>query len=84
MAELNDFLFSRRARLAERMTELVESDRRVGRCKRVVFSYEGGAMVAVELVAAGDAASRGSIARELEFAIAEAMPALPWASVQIV
>jgi|GEM_PF-4807318 len=81
---MNDFLFNRRARLAEKMTELVESDRRVGRCKRVVFSYEGGATVAVELAADGDAASRGSIARELEFAIAEAMPALPWASVQIV
>lgn len=84
MADVNEFLFNRRARLAEKMTELVESDRRVGRCKRVVFSYEGGAMVAVELVADGDAASRGSIARELEFAIAKAMPALPWASVQIV
>jgi endonuclease YncB( thermonuclease family) len=84
MADVNEFLFNRRARLAEKMTELVESDRRVGRCKRVVFSYEGGAMVAVELVGDGDAASRGSIARELEFAIAEAMPALPWASVQVV
>jgi hypothetical protein len=84
MAELNDLVFNRRARLAEKMTEVVESDRRVGLCKRVVFSYEGGAMVAVELARDGDAASRGSIARELEFAIAEAMPALPWASVQIV
>jgi hypothetical protein len=84
MADVNEFGFNRRARLAERMTELVESDRRVGRCKRVVFSHEGGAMVAVELVALGDAASRGSIARELEFVIADAMPALPWASVQIV
>jgi hypothetical protein len=84
MADVNEFLFNRRARLAEKMTELVERDRRVGRCKRVVFSTEGGAMVAVELAGNGDAASRGSIARELEFAIAEAMPALPWASVQIV
>jgi hypothetical protein len=84
MAEMDDLMFNRRARLAEKMTELVESDRRVGRCKRVDFSNEGGAMVAVELVRHADAASRGAIARELEFAIAEAMPALAWASVQIV
>jgi hypothetical protein len=84
MAEMNDFVFNRRARLAEKMSVLIESDRRVGRCKRVVFSSEGGAIVAVELRADGDAASRGSIARELEFVIAEAMPALPGASVQIV
>jgi hypothetical protein len=84
MAEMNDLMFNRRARLAEKMTELVERDRRVGRCKRVDFSSEGGAMVAVELVRPADAASRGAIARELEFAIADAMPALAWASVQIV
>ena len=63
---------------------MVEREWRVGCCERVVFSSEGGTMVAVELARDGDAASRGAIARELEFAIAEAMPALPWASVQVV
>ncbi len=84
MAVLDDALFSRRAWLAEKVTELIEADRRVGRCKRVDFSNEGGVIVGVELITYGDAASRGSIARELEFAISEAMPALPWATVRIV
>lgn len=84
MAMVDDGVLSRRARLAQKVTELIEADRRVARCKRVDFSHEGGVMVAVELIARGDAASQGSIARELEFTIATATPALPWANVQIV
>jgi hypothetical protein len=82
--QLNDEVVARRARLAERMTNLVEADRRVDRCKRVDFSPEGGALLSVELAAGSDAASRHAIARELEYAIAHAIPSLSWARVQIV
>jgi hypothetical protein len=84
MAVLDEGVFNRRAWLAEKVTELIEADRRVGRCKRVDLSNEGGIVVGVELIAPGDAASRGSIARELEFAITRTMPTLPWATVRIV
>ena len=81
---VDDGVMTRRVRVAEKVTQLIESDRRVSRCKRVDFSNEGGLVVGVELITYGDAASRGSIARELEFAISDAIPALPWATVRIV
>jgi hypothetical protein len=84
MDELNDGVITRRARLAERTTQVIEADRRVSRCKRLDFSDGGGALLTVELVPDSDAKSREAIARELEFAISQAVPALPWARVQIV
>lgn len=84
MLQLSDEVVARRTRLAERMTEVVEADRRVGRCKRIDFSAEGGALLTVELVTGNDATSRHAIARELEFAITLALPGLGWARVQVV
>jgi hypothetical protein len=83
MLQVSDEVVARRTRLAERMTEIIEADRRVGRCKRIDFSVEGGAQLTVELVTGSDATSRHSIARELEFAITQAFPALLWARVQV-
>jgi hypothetical protein len=84
MIELSDGLITRRARLAERMAERVEADRRVDRCKRIDFSHDGGALLAVELLPTSDAKSLEAVARELEFAISQAEPALPWIRVQVV
>jgi hypothetical protein len=84
MLELSDDVVTRRARLAARLTAVVEADWRVDRCARIEFVDEGGAMVAVELIRRDDAQSRNAIARELEFAIVKALPALAWARVQIV
>jgi hypothetical protein len=84
MVELSDALIARRARLAERMTELIESDRRVDGCASIDFALEGGAVLAVRLVPKSDAKSSEVIARELEFAITEALPGLPWVRVQVV
>jgi hypothetical protein len=84
MVELSDSLIARRAHQAERMTELMDSDRRVGRCTSIDFALEGGAVLAVTLVPKSDAKSSEAIARELEFAITEALPGLPWVRVQVV
>jgi hypothetical protein len=65
------------------MTNLIEADRRVRRCKRIDFAEDGGALLTVGLFPDSDATSREAIARELEFAISHAEPALPWARVQI-
>jgi hypothetical protein len=140
---MSDGLITARARIAQKMTEVIESDRRVRRCKRIDFVGEGGALqeadeglpsdlwppcgasalsapvllahastmrslrcssppsicttwgpnlstsplvslVGVELVPDSDAKSRDVIARELEFAVCQAVPALPWARVQVV
>jgi hypothetical protein len=84
MLELNDGVITRRARLAEKLTAMIEGDHRVRKCKRIDFSNEGGALLVVELVPNSGAISREAIARELEFAISQAEPALPWARVQVV
>ena len=84
MIELSDFMIPRRARLAERMTEVIEADPRVEICKRIEFAPDGGAQLAVKLVPGSDAKRRDVVARELEFAISQAVPELPWARVQIV
>jgi hypothetical protein len=83
MLELNDGVIARRARLAERFTGMVEADLRVRKCKRIDFSNEGGALVVVELIPNSGAISREAIARELEFAISQTEPALPWVRVQV-
>jgi hypothetical protein len=84
MVELSDCVIARRARLAARITAVIEADWRVERCRRIDFSTEGGALLSVELTREGDARSRRAIARELELTITAALPALPWARVQIV
>jgi hypothetical protein len=81
---MSDGLINARARIAERITEVIESDRRVRRCKRIDFTNGGGALLAVELVPGSDAKSREAVARELEFFVGEAVPALRWTRVQVV
>jgi hypothetical protein len=83
MVELSDTIITRRARLADRLTTMIEADHRVRKCRRLDFSNEGGALVTVELIPNSGAISRESIGRELEFAISQAEPALPWARVQV-
>lgn len=82
--EVSDEVVARRARLAARMTAVIESDWRVDRCRSIDFVAEGGVLVVVELVRISDPKSRNVIARELEFALTQALPVLPWARVQIV
>ena len=84
MLELSNDVVVRRARLAARLTAVIEADWRVDRCRSIEFVDEGGAIVAVELVRRSDVQSRNAIARELEFAVAQALPALRWAGVQVV
>jgi hypothetical protein len=84
MLQLSDDLITRRARLAARMTAVIEADWRVDRCTRIDFYDDGGALLVVELIRHSDPKSRNVIARELEFAVTQALPALPWARVQIV
>ena len=84
MLRMSDGLITARVRIAQKMTEVIESDRRVWRCKRIDFVGDGGALIGVELVPDPDAKSRDVIARELEFAVCQAVPALPWARVQVV
>jgi hypothetical protein len=84
LLDLSDQVISRRALIAEGISKAIASDLRVRRCKSIDFADDGGVMVAVELIPSADAKNRDVIARELEFAVAEAVPALPWARVQIV
>jgi hypothetical protein len=84
MVELSDIVITRRARLAEKLTAMVEGDHRVRKCRRIDFSNEGGALVVIELIPNSGVISRAAIARELEFAISQAEPALPWTRVQVV
>jgi sporulation protein YlmC with PRC-barrel domain len=81
---LGDEMIVRRARLAERLTQVIEADQRVQRCRRIVFTHEGGALLEVELVHDFDAASRETIGRELESSIRQAVVALPWSRIHIV
>jgi hypothetical protein len=84
LVELSDSIIARRAHLAEKLTALIEADLRVRKCKSIDFSNEGGALLTLELIPNSGAISREAIARELEFAISQAEPALPWARVQVV
>jgi hypothetical protein len=83
MVELSDSVITRRARLAEKLTAMIEGDHRVRKCRRIDFSNEGGALVMIELIPNSGAISREAIARELEFAISQSEPALPWVRVQV-
>jgi hypothetical protein len=83
MLELSDEVIARRAHLAERVTDVIDADRRVRRCRRIDFSNDGGALLTVELVPDSDAKSREAIARELEFVVSQALAALPWVRVQL-
>ncbi len=84
MVQLSDSAITHRARLADMITEIVEADGRVRRCKRIDFADEGGVVLTVELVPARHAPIREAIARELEFAITHHLPMLPWARVEAV
>jgi hypothetical protein len=83
MVELSDSVITRRARLAEKLTAMIEGDHRLRKCRRIDFSNEGGALVVIELIPNSGAISREAIARELEFAISQAEAALPWVRVQV-
>jgi hypothetical protein len=83
MVELSDSVITRRVRLAEKVTGMVEADHRVRKCRRIDFSNEGGLLLVIELIPNSGAISRKAIARELEFAISQAEPALPWVRVQV-
>ena len=63
MVELSDSVITRRARLAERLTTMIEADHRVRKCKSIDFSNEGGALLTVELIPNSGAISREAIAR---------------------
>lgn len=83
MIDGSDTGISTRARLAQALTDLLEADRRVRRCRRLDFSSDGGALAFIELGAHGDAIPGTVIARELEFAAAAALPNLAWIRVQV-
>jgi hypothetical protein len=83
MVHTPDETITMRARLAGLMTEAIEADPRVLRCKRIDFLDHGGVQLGVELVPAFQAGSRRAIARELELAITRAFPTLPWTRVGI-
>lgn len=82
MVQLSDNAITLRARLADIMTEIVEVDGRVRRCKRIDFADEGGVVLTVELVPARYATIGEAIARELELTIKQRLPMLPWARVE--
>lgn len=82
MVQLSDSAIAHRARLADMITEIVEADARVRRCKRIDFADDGGVLLTIELVPERYAGIRAAIARELEFAITRHLPMLPWARVE--
>jgi hypothetical protein len=63
MIDRSDTGISTRARLAQALTDLLEADRRVRRCRRLDFSNDGGALALIELRAGGDAIPGTVIAR---------------------
>jgi hypothetical protein len=83
MIDRSDIGISTRARLAHALTELLEADRRVRRCRRLDFSEDGGVLAVIELRAGRDAVPGTVIARELEFVAATALPNLSWIRVQV-
>jgi hypothetical protein len=79
---LSDIAINARARLAVALTTLIEADPRVRRWRRMEFAEDGGALVVVELHPTPGKIAGEVIARELEFALALRLPALPWVRVQ--
>jgi hypothetical protein len=84
MVELgDDAVIIARARLAEKMALVIQRDPRVRRWLRVEFAPDGGTQVVIELRDNRSRIGGEVIARELEFAVARALPALPWVRVQV-
>jgi hypothetical protein len=77
-----DLTINTRARLAHRLTHLVEIDHRVRRCRLIEFAEDGGVLLALELPAGIGQTAGHVIARELELQLAARLPALPWVRVQ--
>lgn len=71
-----------RARLAEKLTSLVESDGRVSKCRVIDFAQDGGVLLAVDLRPGLDRMAGKALARELEFELAMKLPALLWVRVE--
>jgi hypothetical protein len=82
MIHVSESMISTRARLAEALTLLIESDPRVRRWRRVEFAEDGGVVVVVELHRDPSRIAGEAIARELEFMAAISVPRLPWVRVQ--
>jgi hypothetical protein len=83
MVQSPDETITLRARLAGLVSEVVEADPMVLRCRRINFLDHGGVQLAVELIPSISPRSRRAIARELELTICRAVPALIWARVGI-
>ncbi|MFI5283043.1 MAG: hypothetical protein ACHQ0J_07935 [Candidatus Dormibacterales bacterium] len=83
MVQSPDETITMRARLAGIVTEIVEADPLIQRCRSISFLDHGGVQLAVELVPSIRPRSRRAIARELELTICRAVPALLWARVGI-
>jgi urease accessory protein UreE len=84
MIEVDDVGIKTRARLGEALTRLIESDPRVRRRRRLVFTDDGGVVVAIELHTGTDTIAGEVIARELEFLASSALPKRFWVRVQVV
>lgn len=69
-ASPGDLAISALARLAQRLTHLVEVDHRVRRCRVIDFADDGGVLLCIELQRGTDPMPCRVIARELEFALA--------------
>jgi hypothetical protein len=83
MVELSDSVIKTRARLADALALIVDTDPRVLRWRRMEFAEDGGVVVVVELMPAHGRIASEVIARELEFSAASALPTLPWVRVQL-
>jgi hypothetical protein len=83
MVELNESVINTRARLANALALMFDTDPRVLRWRRVEFADDGGAVVVVELMPTHGRIAAEVIARELEFSAARALPKLPWIRVQV-
>lgn len=80
--EMSDVAIKARARLADALAKLIESDPRVRRWRRMEFAEDGGALVVLELQSVHGKTAGEVIARELEFDLAMRFPPLPWVRVR--
>jgi 2,4-dienoyl-CoA reductase-like NADH-dependent reductase (Old Yellow Enzyme family) len=83
LVELSDSVIKTRARLADALALIFDTDPRVLRWRRVEFAHDGGAVVVVQLMHTHDRIAAEVIARELELSAASALPKLPWVRVQL-
>jgi hypothetical protein len=83
MVELSDSVIKTRARLADALALMFDTDPRVLRWRRMEFAEDGGVVVVVELTPTYGRIAAEVIARELEFSAASALPTLPWIRVQL-